>query len=368
MVSSLTRFMVVAIGVVGMCTLSAPRTPAQTLAPFATDVPYGTDSAAQRLDIYLPPGPLVERPTVVWIHGGGWSGGDKFPAPRAAGMVALGFAFVSINYRLTGEAIHPAQINDCKGAIRWIRANAATYGFDPDRVGVWGSSAGGHLVALLGTSGGVTSHEGIDLEGAVGGNTGFSSRVQAVCDHFGPTDFFDLDSSHGTPTSPESRLVGFWIQETLKNINNPAFAQRVSVLESVSSRTFVTPDDPPFRIAHGDADPVVPVGQSISLAGDLGGAGVPNTLVIYPGAGHFVPASEDHPSRQLFVSAFNVPPCPGDGNGDRRVNTADLTGFLGVFGRTVTPGSPGDHDASGTINTQDLTILLSQFGAVCPAP
>ncbi len=366
MMSNRSRLMVAAA--VTLSAFSAGPVSGQSLPPTFSDVAYGTDSPAQRLDIYLPPGPVIERPVVVWVHGGGWSSGDKFPTLKAAAVVSLGFAFVSINYRLTGEAIHPAQINDCRGAVRWIRANAATYGFDGDRVGVWGSSAGGHLVALLGTSGGVTSHEGVDLEGSVGGNLGLSSRVQAVCDYFGPTDFFDLDPSHGTPTSPESRLVGFWIQEVLDNLNNPAFAPRVSVLESVSSRTFVTPDDPPFRIAHGDADPVVPVGQSISLAGDLSAAGVPSTLVVYPGAGHGVPAAEDLQARQFFVSTFNVPPCTGDGNGDRRVNTADLAGLLAVFGRTGAPGSPGDHDGSGVINTQDLTILLSNFGATCPAP
>lgn len=339
----------------------------QAFMPTFSNIAYGAGSAAQRLDIYLPPGPVVSRPVVVWIHGGGWHSGDKSPAPRAAGMVALGFAFVSINYRLTGEAVHPAQINDCKGAIRWLRANAGTYGFDPARIGVWGSSAGGHLVALLGTTNGVTDHEGIDLEGVVGGNLGFSSSVQAVCDHFGPTDFFNLDPSHTVATSAESRLVGFWIQETLDNISNPAFAARVSALESVSSRTFVTVNDPPFRIAHGDVDPVVPVGQSVSLAADLTAAGVPNTLVIYPGSGHGLPVTEDLPARQFFVGAFGVTPCPGDWNGDRRVNTADISGFLSNFGRTVVPGNPGDFDASGVVNTQDLTILLSGFGATCPA-
>ncbi|MFM9957912.1 MAG: alpha/beta hydrolase fold domain-containing protein [Phycisphaerales bacterium] len=364
----MTRFFGVTVAAAMVLgTVGVPTASAQPLAPTFSNVAYGADSAAQRLDIYLPPGPVVERPTVVWIHGGGWSGGDKVPAPRASGLVALGFAFVSINYRLTGEAIHPAQINDCRGAIRWIRANAGTYGFDIDRIGVWGSSAGGHLVALLGTSGGVATFEGVDLEGAVGGNLGFSSRVQAVCDHFGPTDFFDLDPQHGSATSSESRLVGFWIQETLDNLTNPAFAGRVSVLRSVSSRTFVTADDPPFRIAHGDVDPVVPVRHSVSLAGDLTAAGVANTRVVYPGAAHWVPATEDLPARQFFVSTFNVPACPGDWNGDRRVNTADISGFLGTFGRTVVPGNPGDYDGSGAVNTQDLTILLSNFGAICPA-
>lgn len=341
---------------------------AQVLTPTVSNIAYGGSSTAQRLDVYLPPGPVMPRPVLVWIHGGGWQNGDKFPATKAAGLLAQGFAVVSINYRLTDEALHPAQIHDCKGAIRWVRANAPTFGFDRTRVAVWGSSAGGHLVALLGVTGGVASHEGVDLEGTVGGNLGFSSRVQAVVDHFGPTDFFNLDPSHTTATSPESRLVGFWIQETLDNIGNPAFAGRISTLESVSSVTFASSDDPPFLIAHGTADPVVPASQSQTLSNVLSAAGVPNTLTFIEGAGHGLPPTEDAVARSFLATVFALVPCPGDFNGDRVVNTADLSGLLGQFGRTVTPGNPGDVDGSGTINTTDLTLLLGNFGDFCGVP
>ena len=342
--------------------------PAQVATPTLSNIAYGTDSAAQRLDVYLPPGPVIPRPILIWVHGGGWQNGDKFPATRAPGLMALGFAVVSINYRLSGEAIHPAQINDCKAAVRWVRANAATYGFAPSRIGVWGSSAGGHLVALLGTTGGVASHEGVNLEGTVGGNLAFSSRVQAVVDHFGPSDFFNFDPTHTVANSPESLLVGFWIQETLNNLTNPAFAPRVSALESVSSVTFASADDPPFLIAHGTADPVVPPTQSQSLSDMLTAAGVPNTLRFIQGAGHGLPPEEDLVARNFLMSSLNVGPCPGDMNGDRIVNTADLTAFLGMFGRGVSPGNPGDFNGSGTVNTADLTILLSGYGAFCGLP
>src|SRR5262249_35630047 len=143
------------------------------------------------LDLYLPsagPGPF---PVVVWIHGGAWLTGSRFPAPNAAQLTSLGFAVASVDYRLTSQAgqwgaepvIFPAQIHDVKGAVRWLRANAATYNLDPARFGCWGSSAGGHLAALLATSGDVPA-----LEGTVGGNAGFSSAVQACADFFGPTD------------------------------------------------------------------------------------------------------------------------------------------------------------------------------------
>ena len=122
------------------------------------------------LDLYLSTKAKIRQPVIVWIHGGGWSKGSKNGCP-AIPLSAEGYNVVSINYRLTDEASFPAQIDDCKGAIRWVRANANKYGFDPDRIGVWGSSAGGHLVALLGTSGGVK-----EVEGDVGDNETFSSR------------------------------------------------------------------------------------------------------------------------------------------------------------------------------------------------
>ena len=153
------------------------------------DLKYGeAPDYANLLDIYLPPKAEGAMPLVIWIHGGCWAGGDK-PDPFVVNrmvcrMVPRGYVIASINYRLLHEAIFPAQIYDCKGAIRWLRAHAARYHIDPNRVGVAGLSAGGHLAALLGTSGGVK-----DLEGTVGGNLDQSSSLQAVCDDCGPTDF-----------------------------------------------------------------------------------------------------------------------------------------------------------------------------------
>jgi acetyl esterase/lipase len=128
------------------------------------------------LDLYLPEKPAAPTPLVVWIHGGGWVGGSKNNCPPLS-MVSKGFAAASVEYRFADVAPFPAQIHDCKGAIRFLRANAAKYNLDPNRIGAWGASAGGHLVALLGT--GVAVKE---LDGNVGGNLEYSSRVQAVCD------------------------------------------------------------------------------------------------------------------------------------------------------------------------------------------
>jgi acetyl esterase/lipase len=165
---------------------------------------------------------------------------------------------------LSGDAIFPAQIEDCKAAVRWLRAHAKEYGLNPDRFGVWGSSAGGHLVALLGTSGDV------------------SSRVQAVCDYYGPTDLLQMDAhalpsarlKHDPATSPESRLIGGAIQE------NKEKTTRANPI------VYVTPDDPPFLIVHGDADPVVPIHQSQLLFDALKKAGVSVRFHTIKGAGH----------------------------------------------------------------------------------
>ena len=221
------------------------------------------------LDLYVPPkkpdGPL---PIVVWIHGGGWRGGDKRRC-RALLLVKRGYAVASVNYRLSREATFPAQIHDCKSAIRWIRANAKKYSIDPDRIGVWGGSAGGHLVALLGTSGGVKALEGD------GANLDQSSRVQAVADFCGPADLTAFKGADRSRRLLEAFLGG----PVDDNLAKAALASPV---------THITKDDPPFLIMHGSADPVVPAAQSRRLPTALKKAGIDTTLRIIEGAGHGV--------------------------------------------------------------------------------
>src|SRR5262245_55893196 len=161
----------------------------------------------QRLDLYVPAKTGAPLPVIVWVHGGAWLGGSKEGGGPALPFVGKGYAVASINYRLSQHAKFPAQIEDCKAAIRWLRANAKTYNLDPNHFGVWGASAGGHLVALLGTSGDVKDLEGDD------GTPDQSSRVQAVVDWFGPTDFTKMGGSHDQPDSPEAKLVGGPVQE-----------------------------------------------------------------------------------------------------------------------------------------------------------
>ena len=237
------------------------------------DIAYVTGGhERQKLDLYIPD-EGENLPLIIWIHGGAWLGGDK---ERYGPMEYLksGYAGASLNYRLSQHAIFPAQIEDVKAAVRWIRANAETYRIDPNRFAAWGSSAGGHLVAMLGTTGDVMEFE-------VGENLEVSSRVQAVVDYFGPTDFLQMDSHrlpdglvHDAPDSPESKLVGGPIQE---------HKDRVARANPI---TYVSKDDSPFLIIHGDMDSLVPYHQSVLLNDALKEAGVPVTFYKVEGGGH----------------------------------------------------------------------------------
>jgi acetyl esterase/lipase len=241
------------------------------------DIPYaGTDNPRQKLDLILPKEWGDKKlPVIAFIHGGGWRNGNK---SRAHGQLipfvrSGNYAGVSIGYRLTDEGSWPVQIHDCKAAIRWIRANADKYGFDPDRIGIMGTSAGGHLVAMLGTSGDVKP-----LEGDLGDFDETSSRVQCVVDFYGPTELLTMGNEgrikHDAPGSPEAKLVGGPLQETK------------GVAKAASPITYVTKDDPPFLIIHGNADPTVPYAQSTVFQKRLKEAGVEATLITIEGGGH----------------------------------------------------------------------------------
>ncbi len=245
------------------------RTPANI--EVKSDLAYaGTDNPRQKLDLFFAKKRAIEKPLplVVFIHGGGWQNGDKRSGlHRVAAFVESGeFVGASIGYRLSSEAIWPAQIHDCKAAIRWLRAHAVEFGFDPDRIAVMGSSAGGHLVAMLGTSGDVKK-----LEGDLGKHQDVSSRVNCVIDEFGPTNFLTMNDfpgkmDHLAKDSPESKLLGRQITEV------PELVREASPI------THVTKDDPPILIIHGTKDPLVPYQQSVTFAEALRKAGVTVTL------------------------------------------------------------------------------------------
>jgi acetyl esterase/lipase len=218
------------------------------------------------LDLYRPEKISGSLPVVVWIHGGAWRRGRKERCPAVV-LVQDGFAVASVDYRLTRTAPFPAQIEDCKAAVRWLRANASTYDLDPDHIGAWGMSAGGHLAALLGTSGGVP-----ELEGD-GDNMQYSSRVQAVCDVAGPADLPALKNVGPKRTAAIEALLG-----------QPLEKDRAKAL-AASPIHYVSRDDPPFLIVHGEGDRVIPVEQSQRFYEELRKAGVNATLKM-PQVGH----------------------------------------------------------------------------------
>jgi len=228
--------------------------------------------ARQKLDLYLPASG-ARLPVIVWIHGGGFRMGSKSDGAPVE-YLARGYAVASLDYRLSGDALFPAQIEDCKAAVRWLRANAERYRLDPARFAAWGASAGGHLAAMLGTTGHVRDFD-------VGSHLDQSSRVQAVVDYFGPTDFLQMDAhrlpngmTHDDAGSPESLLIGGPLQE---NREKAARANPIA---------YVTKEAPPFFICHGDRDLLVPHHQSELLAEALRKAGVPVTFHTCVGDGH----------------------------------------------------------------------------------
>jgi acetyl esterase/lipase len=251
--------------------------------------------ARQRLDLYVPEKADAPLPMIVWIHGGAWMAGSKDGGVPALPFLGKGYAVASINYRLSQHAVFPAQIEDCKAAIRWLRANARAYHLDPERIGVWGASAGGHLVALLGTSGGVR-----DLEGK-GGDADQSSRVQAVVDFFGPTDFLQMDAhaapgarlKHDAADSPESRLIGGAIRENAEKVGR------------ASPVRYVTGESPPFLIVHGEQDPLVPFHQSELLYDALKRARGDVTFYKIAGAGHGGPEFNTDMMRAAVQAFFD---------------------------------------------------------------
>ncbi len=316
--------------------------PVLAQAPTFDDVAVGTvplnagGTTTLLTDIWKPAGVATPTPVVVWIHGGGWQGGSHNQVPASAlALLDSGISIATVGYRLSGQAIFPAQIHDVKGVVRFLRANAATYGLDPDRIACWGSSAGGHLSALLATSGGVA-----DTEGTSGGNPGFSSRVSAAVDYFGPTDLLQINLDvtnppgsmldHDAATSPESRLIGFdgpgeGIGVLRANQSNPAapFPALIALITLANPNAHVSSDDPPVLVAHGTADTVVPLAQSQRLFDAARSAGLGPVYRPVPGAGHgALGPSSDAEARSFLLDVLvgNGDPvgtsfCFGDGSG-----------------------------------------------------
>jgi acetyl esterase/lipase len=234
------------------------------------DLVYGKGGDTDmKLDLAMPKTGDGPFPAVVCIHGGGWRAGKRQDMGPVMELLARkGYVAVTVSYRLTDKAKFPAQIEDCKAAVRWLRANAKKYKVDPKRIGAVGASAGAHLACMLGTTGKEDGFEG------KGGNPDQSSRVQAVVSFFGPTNFITKD----------------WSDEVEKTFLIPllgaSYKEKPALYKKVSPIAYVTKDSPPFLFFHGTKDTLVGLRHSKELAAKLKKAGVSAKVVELEGGGH----------------------------------------------------------------------------------
>ena len=258
---------------------SRNRTPASDSMPVKKSThPYANnDNPRQTVDVYQPLSRKSPRlPLVVFIHGGGWRSGSKDSGVRhLSDYVGSGnYVGASIGYRLTGEAQWPSQIHDCKAAIRYLKANAATFGIDVDKIAVFGTSAGGHLSCMVAVSGNAP-----ELEGKIGRHLKQSSSVTCGISYFGPTNFLRLNDypgriDHNAANSAESLLIGKPIE------------QDKSATQKANPESYVDKDDPPLLFIHGTDDPLVPYNQSELLSNRLKSLGVGGEIITVQGGGH----------------------------------------------------------------------------------
>ena len=236
------------------------------------DIPFATfGDRTLKIDLHMPQG-VENPPLVMFIHGGGWRNGSR-KGCKIAWAARHGYAVASVEYRFSQQAIFPAQIHDCKGALRWLRAKQEKYRYDASRVVVAGSSAGGHLAALMATSGGVKA-----LEGTTAGNLDQSSRVQASIPYYGPSDFLLRSrfqpSKTDHPNGGAYGLIGGPVQENLELANQ------------ASPVTHISKDDPPLLLLHGLKDKTVYPRQSQHLHELYLQGGLQSQLLLGPDSGH----------------------------------------------------------------------------------
>lgn len=340
-----------------------------------------------RLDFYEPLAGEGPAPLIIWIHGGGWRGGTRAGTGPTLGFREHGYAVASVDYRLTGQAgqwgsepvVWPAQAHDVKAAVRWLRDNAEPLGVDPCAFIAWGSSAGGHLAAVLGTSNGDPF-----LEGGVGDHAAASSDVQLAVDYYGPSDLllmnFDVTTppgsmiDHDAVNSPESFLLGSEIHghsvgDIRSHIGDPdaPWPALVSLARSAAPARLATDaaSNVPMFIAHGEQDTSVAIGQSERLLDALTDAGTPAEMVRVPDAGHGLPGSVADLVRPWLDAQLEALPacgCVADLVPDGILDLADVTAFAAGF---MAMDPIADLNGDGIFDLSDLGAFITAFIAGC---
>lgn len=302
------------------------------------DVNYvGDGKGFHNLDIYLPSEIKDSYPVIIYIYGSAWLSNNGKGADMTtvgAALLNAGYAVVTPNHRSSSDAIFPAQIHDIKAVIRFVRGAASQYKFDTSFVGISGSSSGGHLASLAGTTNGVGTYTvgsaSADIEGNLGAYTDYSSSVDAVVDWFGPTDLTVISScingdgfDHDGPSSPGSAIIGAPITQ------NPDKAQLLNPI------TYVDPTDPPFLLFHGTVDKVVPYCQSEMLNSALNQAGVQSEYVSVPGGDHGGGVTQSAANLAKMVALFD------------EVKEAKASTVITQYSVTVTGGFGSGEYAEG---------------------
>ncbi len=343
-------------------------------------------------------------PLIIWIHGGGWAGGSRSFPGILNRFHDDGYAVATISYRLTSQSAlwngapvtWPAQAHDCKAAVRWLRANAESLNVDPDLFVSWGSSAGGHLSAVLGTSNGHPF-----LEGDVGDELPISSDVQLAVDYFGPSDllFMNLDVTdppgsmidHDDIRSPESRLLGadvhgFSVGDIRAHLGDPndPWPGLVQLARTAAPARLAIhePSNVPMFIAHGQQDTSVPHDQSVRLLDALTAAGTSSVMLSEPDAGHGMPSYVADEVKFWLDGQVAVLRCDGDiaddlgtlNASDGQITFGDFLALLGLIGPCPggTPGCTGDiADDFGFIGPDGMVSFgdfLALLGLIGPCP
>lgn len=292
MPSNRVRFCLVIV--LAICTLPLAEVDAQEqrpLPPFLQgrlkiekDLAYVKDGhERQKLDLYVPNQGEGPFPVVVWVHGGAWRGGSKDGRGPIFALLAGKYAYASINYRLSEHAQFPEQIRDCLAAVRYLRANAAKWNLDPERIAAAGASAGGHLVALMGTA---ADHEEFLT---LGEHRDVSAKVNCVLNWYGPADF----EGPGIPITSETSSVALLLGGSVQDNREKARA--------ASPVTHASAGDAPMLIMHGDADEIVDFRQSELLLKALQNANVESRLIRVEGGGHGGPGFTSEENRKAML-------------------------------------------------------------------